>query len=41
MSLVSMALRSIPEPINAEIDRASMDEICVYLQGASRDDTFN
>ena len=37
-----MALHcSIPEPINAEIDRASSGEICAYLQGASRDGTFN
>ena len=32
---------SIPEPVRVEIDRASSGEICAYLQGASRDGTFN
>jgi len=37
-----MALHcSIPAPIKAEIDGASSGEICAYLQGASRDGTFN
>jgi hypothetical protein len=37
-----MATRSsIPEPIAAEIDRATSGEIRAYLQGASRDGTFN
>ncbi len=42
MSIMPMAPHcSIPEPINAEIDRASIGEICAYLHGASRDGTFN
>jgi len=32
---------SIPEVIKAEIDRASSSELRGYLQGASRDGTFN
>jgi len=37
-----MALHCLmPEPVKAEIDRATGREICAYLQGASRDGTFN
>ncbi len=42
MSLAALTLHClVPEPIKAEIDRATGGEICAYLQGASRDGTFN